>query len=253
MTLKVCQVCAVDFTLKNFLVPLINGMKDEGWLVHSICSSGPNVSDLRQSGLQITCIPIARSLNPILAFRSFILLFRHFRRHRYDVVHVHTPVASFVGRIAARFAGVPLIIYTAHGFYFHDNMHFLFRQFIVSLEKISGFFTDLLFCQSLEDADSASRLSILSREKIHAIGNGVDTSVFDPNLYSDKHLLRKQYNLPVDSFIVTFIGRHVLEKGIEEFLIAVTKLSAIYPHLVVLMVGDRLDSDHSQGVMHIKS
>ena len=121
------------------------------------------------------------------------------------------------------------------------------------LEKISGFFTDLLFCQSLEDADSASRLSILSSNKIHAIGNGVDASVFDPIVYPDKNALRKQYNLPVDSFVVTFIGRHVLEKGIEEFLIAVTKLSAIYPHLVVLMVGDRLESDHARGVMpHIK-
>ena len=148
MSLKVCQVCAVDFTLKNFLVPLINGIQDKGWVVRSICSSGPHVSDLRQSGMQITCIPIARSLNPILAFRSFILLFRHFRRHRYDVVHVHTPVASIVGRIAARFAGVPLIIYTAHGFYFHDNMHFLFRHFIVSLEKISGFFRLIVLSKS---------------------------------------------------------------------------------------------------------
>ena len=199
--------------------------------------------------MQITCIPIARSLNPILAFRSFMLLFRHFRRYRYDVVHVHTPVASFIGRIAARFAGVPLIVYTAHGFYFHDDMHFLLRQFVVLLEKISGFFTDLLLCQSLEDAESAFRLSILSGDKIYAIGNGVDTSKFDPNLYPDKNVLRKRNNLPVDSFVVTFIGRHVLEKGIQEFLIAVTQLSAVYPHLVVLMVGDRLDSDHSRGVI----
>ena len=249
MTLKVCQICAVDFTLKNFLVPLVNGMEDEGWRVRSVCSSGPHVSSLRLAGMQITCIPIARSLNPVLAFRSVLLLFVHFRRSRYDVVHVHTPVASFVGRIAARLAGVPLVVYTAHGFYFHDNMNFMLRYLIVTLEKIAGIFTDLLFCQSLEDANSAVGLSLLSGDKIHAIGNGVDVSVFNPNLYPRKVTLRENYSLPVDSFVVTFIGRHVLEKGIDEFLSAVSKLSAVYPQLVVLMVGDRLESDHSRSVM----
>ena len=34
----------------------------------------------------------------------------------FDIVHVHTPIAGLIGRIAAYFARVPLVIYTAHGF-----------------------------------------------------------------------------------------------------------------------------------------
>ena len=38
---------------------------------------------------------------------------------------MHTPVESVVGMIAAKLAGVPFIIYTAHGFYFHALVNFI--------------------------------------------------------------------------------------------------------------------------------
>ena len=49
-SLKVCQLCAVDFTLKNFLLPLIDGMRSRGWSVIAVCSDGPFISDMRQQG-----------------------------------------------------------------------------------------------------------------------------------------------------------------------------------------------------------
>lgn len=44
--MKVCQLCAVDFTLKNFLLPLIDGMQEKGWQVTAVCSDGPFVPEL---------------------------------------------------------------------------------------------------------------------------------------------------------------------------------------------------------------
>ena len=41
MALKVCQLCAVDFTLDKFLLPLVDGMAAQGWEVVSVCSDGP--------------------------------------------------------------------------------------------------------------------------------------------------------------------------------------------------------------------
>ena len=47
MGLKICQLCAVDFTLKHFLTPLIDGMRNKGWVVTSVCSDSGFVNELK--------------------------------------------------------------------------------------------------------------------------------------------------------------------------------------------------------------
>ena len=48
MGLKICQLCAVDFTLKHFLTPLIDGMHNKGWIVTSVCSDSGFVNQLNK-------------------------------------------------------------------------------------------------------------------------------------------------------------------------------------------------------------
>ena len=114
--MKICQLCAIDFTLKKFIIPLVDGMVAEGWDVYSICSDGDYVPELRNQGYNIITVEISRSINPIKHIVTTAKLYKLFRKEKFDVIHVHTPVASLVGRLAAWLAGIPLIIYTAHGF-----------------------------------------------------------------------------------------------------------------------------------------
>ena len=246
--LKICQLCAVDFTLKHFLLPLIDGMHASGWGVTAVCSDGKEVAGLRAQGYRIDTIPIARSMNPWLALRSLIALTRYFRRHKFDVLHAHTPVAALIGRIAAKLAGIPLVIYTAHGFYFHDDMPRWKRTLFLILERIGGRFTGLLFCQSAEDAEDAVSEGIAHASRVMAIGNGVDVVRFDPAKVGTGETARTALGIPKEAFVVGLIGRQVREKGVAEFLQAVTVLAGCYPNLWVLLVGERLTSDHAQGV-----
>ena len=248
MGLKVCQLCAVDFTLEKFLLPLIDGMSDAGWEVIAVCSDGKNIADLRERGYRIETISIARSMNPWAALRSLIALTRYLRREKFDVMHVHTPVAAFIGRIAGRLAQVPLVIYTAHGFYFHDDMPRLKRTFFVMLERICGNFTDLLFCQSSEDAADAVSECIVPAGRVVEIGNGVDAVRFDPSKVGAGETTRAALGIPKEAFVAGLVGRQVREKGVGEFLRAMTSLADRQPHLWVLLVGERLVSDHAQGV-----
>jgi glycosyltransferase involved in cell wall biosynthesis len=248
MELKVCQLCAVDFSLKKFLLPLIDGMTSRGWRVTSVCSLGKHVGTLRAAGYRVETIAIARSLNPFLAFRSILLLTLFFRRERFDVVHVHTPVAALLGRIAAALSGVPLVIYTAHGFYFHQNMPRWKWWFYVLLERLGGRLTHLLFSQSAEDAEDAVREGIVPSERVLAIGNGVDPSIFDPRLFPNRKAVRQDLGIPDNAFVVGMIGRQVKEKGVVEFLRAAIILAEQIPRLRVLLVGERLPSDHAADV-----
>jgi len=247
--MKVCQLCAVDFTLRRFLLPLVDAMKSQAWTVESVCSVGPDTPALRTAGYVVRTVGIARSMNPVSALISTVRLVLLFRSERYDVVHVHTPVAALVGRLAAWIAGVPLVVYTAHGFYFHEGMPVWKRRIFVLLEKIAGFWTDLLFTQSSEDAETAIAEKIMPPNRVLAIGNGVSTARFDLGRGADRTGIRASLGIPDGAFVVGLIGRQVREKGIAEFLQAARRVAMVNPDIWFLVVGERLVSDHADGVM----
>lgn len=246
--MKICQLCAVDFTLRHFLLPLIDGMQDKGWQVTAVCSDGPFVPGLRSRGYRIENVHIARSMNPLAVMRSFIVLVRLFRREHFDALHAHTPVAALIGRVAARVAGIPLVIYTAHGFYFHEEMPRWKYKLFVALERFGGRFTHLLFSQSTEDAEDAVKEGIARRDRVLAIGNGVDVSRFSPQKVGAGGTVRKALGIPESAYVVGCIGRQVREKGIAEFLRAAESLAVRYPQAWFLLIGERLVSDHSRGI-----
>lgn len=248
MGLKVCQLCAVDFTLKHFLLPLIDGMRDAGWEVAAVCSDGPAIADLRARGYDIETVDIERSFNLLRHIGSTRALIRLFKARRFDVVHVHTPVAALIGRVAARLAGVPTVVYTAHGFYFHDEMPAWKRRIFVWLEKFGAIFTDLLFTQSQEDARTAENERLAPPGNILAIGNGVDPKRFDPAKVGDGSDLRTQFAIPGQAFVIGIIARMVQEKGVCEFLQAASQVAQANPDVYFLMVGERLASDHAGNV-----
>lgn len=248
MVLRVCQLCAVDFSLKHFLLPLIDGMKECGWAVTAVCSDGPEIEGMRAKGYVIDIIPISRSLNVFKHAVSLLRLVAYFRRERFDILHVHTPVAALVARVAAFIARVPVVVYTAHGFYFHDEMPAWKRRLFVSLERFAGRFTDLLFTQSAEDADTAIAEGISRSTYTLAIGNGVDARRFDPAAIGDGHRMRETLDIPEHAFVVGIIARQVVEKGIIEFLEAAIEAAKGNLDIYFLMVGERLMSDHAGDV-----
>ena len=51
--------------------------------------------------------------------KALVKLYSLIRRERPHIVHTHTAKAGFLGRIAARLAGVPVIVHTFHGHVLH--------------------------------------------------------------------------------------------------------------------------------------
>tara|TARA_X000000368_G_scaffold417380_1_gene413594 strand:+ start:2109 stop:3242 length:1134 start_codon:yes stop_codon:yes gene_type:complete len=242
--MKICHVCAVDFTLKRLIMPLIDAQLAQGYSVKSVCSPGEYVDDLRRDGYNIETVFIARSLSPVKGLVTIWRLFCFFREESFDVVHVHTPIAAFLARIAAFFARVPFVVYTAHGFYFHDEMPFLKRLIFILAEVMMRPLTDLLFTQSSEDASNAASLNIMNKQRIFDIGNGVDTNRFNPSIVYQVNDL----DLPNDKLVIGMVSRLVQEKGIVEFLEAALTLALNYPNVMFLLVGSRLPSDYDLSV-----
>ena len=247
--LKVCQLCAVDFTLKHLLLPLVDGMQDRGWNITSVCSDGKYATELRQRGYRHLPISISRNIFDISSHVYTVWsLYKLFRRERFDVLHVHTPIAALLGRIAGRLARIPLIVYTAHGFYFHDEMPKFKYRFYVLVEKLSGRWTDLLFTQSNEDARVAVTEGIADKDHVVDIGNGVNVELFGPAGDDRKSRMRIALGIPENAYVVGVVSRLVRGKGLVEFLEAAVELGKTFPSAHFILVGERLSSDHDASV-----
>lgn len=241
--MKVCQLCAVDFSLYHFLLPLMEGMRDAGHEVVGVCAAGALADKVRAKGFRVENVAIARNYDLARHARTAASLQALFRRERFDLVHVHTPVAALVGRYAAWRAGVPKIVYTAHGFYFHEHMPWPTRAFHIGVEWLGGRVTDVLFTQAEEDAATARRLGLCRTGAIHAIGNGVDVARFTPADPATRARVRAALGTPDDAVVVVMIGRLVAEKGYPELFEAMRGNGAI-----LWVVGERLKSDHASGI-----
>ncbi|MEZ5670768.1 MAG: glycosyltransferase family 4 protein [Alphaproteobacteria bacterium] len=240
--MKIAQLCAVDFSLRHFLLPLMRALRDAGHEAVGICAEGPLLADVRAAGFRVETVPFERSFDLRAHRRAYRALLPLLARERFDIVHTHTPIASVIGRMAARKAAVPRIVYTAHGFYFHERMPGWKRAPFVALERYAGRMTDVLFTQSQEDAETARRLRLCRTGDVQAIGNGVDPATFGPDP-AVRARVRRDLGVGDDRPVIMMTGRLVAEKGYPELIAAMRAVDA-----ALWIVGERLASDHASSV-----
>ena len=244
--MRILHLCAVGFTVKNLLLPQINYFLSRGLSVEIACSPGQEVEELQKQGYIIHPIQIDRRIDPASNLKSIYHLTTLIRQHQYDLVHVHTPVASVLGRVAAKLASAKSIIYTAHGFYFHDNMSANQYRFYHSVERVSAWLTDLILTQSREDLITAEKTGLCAPQKLRYLGNGVDIERFCRSKLIPQHQqqLRRSLNLPENAFpIIGMTGRITEEKGYLELIEALAKLRSQFPNIHLLVIGGQLSSE----------
>ncbi|MGN7469761.1 glycosyltransferase family 4 protein [Brevibacillus sp. SAFN-007a] len=247
---KILQICAIDQTVESLLLPLIQKLAEEGHEVHTACTDTGRFQALRDKGLTLWPIAIKRKIEPLSNLRSILALYRLMKRERYDAVHVHTPVAAVLGRVAAKLAGVSTVVYTAHGFYFHDGMSRGQYRLYYAVEKwFAKHLTDYLLVQSREDYELSVQDGFSPPERIMHIGNGVDVERrFHPQAVSPEEAreVRSALGIGADDLVIAYVGRMVGEKGIFELLDAFSRLARESGRVRLLLVGDVSDSERDQ-------
>src|SRR2546426_4079462 len=118
-------------------------------------------SECRARGVPLHLEPsLVRDLHLWKDLLALVRLVRFMRRGRYDVVHVHSSKAGILGRIAARLAGVPIVIHTAHGWAFSREQPKLLYWLYVQLERFCASLSDALIVVSRSDQDEALLLRV---------------------------------------------------------------------------------------------
>lgn len=135
----------------------------------ALTGEGQPATDIRAAGCS------ARVLNDRLKIhklRSLTQLVRHLKQQHTQVVHTHNTYAQFYGAIAARLAGVPVVINTQHGQGCGD--HWKARwQF-----KLANRWTQRIVGVSHDGARLCQQQDHRVRDKITTIWNGINLDRF---------------------------------------------------------------------------
>lgn len=239
--MRIAHVATVDITLKALLLPQVRYLLERGHEVEMVASAGPHTPTLRQAGFVVHNIFISRRIEPWHDLRSTMELARLFRRRRYDLVHTHTSKAGFVGRLAARLAGTPIVAHTAHGFFFHENMPPLQRRLFEGLERLAAGWTDLLFLQSREDYEYVLASGMVPPARARFLGNGIDLDTFDITRWDrpwERQFLRQTFFGDGDYIVALMVAFMIERKGHIYLLKALELLGAEAGALRLLLVGD---------------
>lgn len=246
---KVAHITTIDLSLRHLLLNQMRSIQQAGFEVCGISAPGQNVATIEAAGVRHFAVPMTRNFTPLQDLKALWQLYRIIKRERFTIVHTHTPKPGLLGQLAARMAGVPIVVNTIHGFYFHEHMPAKQRRFYILLEKIAARCSDLILSQNREDMHTAIREGICAAAAIKHLGNGIDVTRFDRSRFSAKQLeqKRRELGLPGDAKVVGFVGRLVAEKGILEFLQAAQHVHERIPAAKFLFIG-MIDHEKSDAV-----
>ncbi len=239
--MKVAHITTIDLSLRYLLLNQLCSLRQAGYAVTGISTPGPDVPAIEAAGIRHFPVPMTRNFTPLADLVSLWRLYRVMRRERFDIVHTHTPKPGLLGQLAARMAGVPIVVNTLHGFYFHEHMHPVRRSFYIALEKIAALCSDVILSQNHEDIQAALHEGICPAGKIKHLGNGIDLRQFDPANIVAEDTVRKraELNLPAGAQVVGFVGRLAARrKGFLDFLKAGQRIAATQSNVYFLIVGD---------------
>ncbi len=221
-------------------MPQLKFLAGHGYQVYAVCSPGMLTEEIKKEGIRLHHIPIPRKLfTPVADILALVKLYWYFKKEKFDVVHTHAPKPGFLGQLAAKMAGVPVIINTIHGLYFTEHSSWLRRAAFIAIERVSAKCSTLIFSQNQEDMETIVKEGIATREKLRYLGNGINMRRFDPEKFSQRFIEEKKKTLgiPKGKVVIGTTGRLVWEKGYREIFLALQEVIKRYPNIFFVAVG----------------
>lgn len=214
-TILLCQALR-----ERFDVTLVSGPPDG--------REGSLVEEARQRGIPLVIVPdLVRPVSPLRDAAALRDLIRLFRRERPHVVHTNSSKAGILGRAAAWWADVPVVVHTNHGLPFYEEQPAALRAFYRALEKAAASVSDRIVCVG----EVVRRKSIAARlgppRLFEVIYNGFETERF-----LKAQGIRDRLGIPPEVPVAGIVARMAWHKG-HRFLV-----EAAPPTVHLLFVGD---------------
>ena len=189
------------------------------------------VRRFEEGGVQVKQVLIRRDVDPLLVWRLYQLV----REGNYDLVHTHLIHADLYGALAAKCAGVPIIVSTKH----NDNA-FRHHPFYAFLDRLASKFADKIIVISDHLKRFFDETEGLDRAKMTRIHYGLDAAwVEDQSSRTTRPIsVQEELGVPPDTPLVGIIARLNPQKGHTYLLAAFAEVVESLPEARLLIVGD---------------
>ncbi|SFW31377.1 glycosyltransferase family 4 protein [Chitinophaga sancti] len=192
-------------------------------------TDGAMITRLQEMGIRHYVIPSLKAFDPSCWKRVKTLI----QDEQIDIVHAHGSRAASNLYIPARMSGRPLL-YTIHGWSFHDDQPFLQKQARIWSERLLTSGTKANISVSASNRDTG--VQHFSGFKSTVINNGIDLSRFNPD--NAANTIRTELGIPASNTVVGYIARITHQKDPFTLVYAFKKVLEQHSNITLLVVGE---------------
>ncbi len=213
-------------------ISLESGMTDQEKKVVAV-----GINAAKDQGVRIITMPsLVRSIRPIKDLKALFELIWLISKEKPDIVHTHSSKGGLLGRLAAKFCGVPHVIHTPHGHVFYGHFGQMASKVFLWVERFLTRFTDRLVALTHGEKNDYLELSVCPPEKLITIHSGVDVKQF-LNTNGNRAEKRRSLGLEPADAVIGFVGWLLPIKGPEYLLRAMDYVWPEQPETTLVMVG----------------
>jgi len=180
---------------------------------------------------------ISREIRPLRDIKSFFKIYRLLRIIKPDIVHTHTAKAGTIGRLAAFFSGVPIIIHTFHGNVFNGYFSKAKTKIFIIIEKLLAKLSTKIIAISKQQKNELVKYGVAFIEKIKIINLGFDFENVIPGP-EHKRKFKSNFNFPADAKLVGIVGRLAPIKNHILFIDIAEQVINKYDNIYFPIIGD---------------
>ncbi len=178
----------------------------------------------REKGVEPHVIPeLGREIHWRNDLSVLWTLFRLMRRMRPTIVHTHTAKAGMLGRLAAKLAGVPIVVHTFHGHVFHSYFSPRKTRIFLAIERFLTKFTTAIITVSPKQRQEILGYGIGRPDQVQAIDLGLELRRFVENTPRAGQL-RRELSIHSQTPLIGIVGRLVPVKNHRLFLEAAQRV-----------------------------
>lgn len=237
--MKILFVATISNTINAFLIPHIKFLINQGHEVDVACNI---VSEIDTKIIELGCkvhniefqrIPLKKD-----NYKAYKKIGEIVKREGYELVHTHTPIASFLVRLACKSNLKVKILYTAHGFHFMKGAPLKNWLLYYPMEKIAARWTDGIITINDEDYILAKKLTLRKFNSVYKVnGVGIDMDKYQPASNNEKCELRKKYGYKEEDFILFYAAELNYNKHQDLLINSVNILKDKIPNVKLLLAG----------------
>jgi glycosyltransferase involved in cell wall biosynthesis len=230
-------VCGLD---KNrYDVVLVTGAYPPGKAeAPEVSAIKANVTAAREHQVRLIGLRhLVRDLNLFSDVIAFFSLLNILWREKPHIVHTHTSKAGILGRWAAWFCRVPIIVHTPHGHVFWGYFSHWQTRLFVLLERWTARITTVIVALTPQEKEDHLHFGIAPERKFAVIHSGVDLRMFQANRFPTQEA-RDALGIPPGTTVVGTVGRLTPVKGQETLIRATADLIRKGEKIFLLLLGD---------------